>query len=48
MSSLKENHPKEKKNELLKEDIATTFQEHHGRYGAIRITKVLNKKRNSC
>lgn len=28
----------------MKEEIATIFQEHHGRYGAIRITKLLNKK----
>lgn len=35
---------RKKENELLKEEIATIFQEHHGRYGAIRITKVLNKK----
>lgn len=43
MSSLKKT-PKEKKNELLKEEIATIFQEHHERYRAIRITKVFNKK----
>lgn len=35
---------RKKENELLKEEITTIFQEHHGRYGAIRITKVLNKK----
>lgn len=35
---------RKKENELLKEEIATIFQEHHGRYGAIRITKLLNKK----
>ena len=28
----------------MKEEIATIFKEHHGRYGAIRITKGLNKK----
>jgi len=44
MSSLKEKHPKEKKNELLKEEIATIFQEHHGRDWAIRIIKVVNQK----
>ncbi|ENZ7231803.1 IS3 family transposase [Enterococcus faecium] len=35
---------RKKENELFKEEIATIFQEHHGRYGANRITKVLNKK----
>ena len=28
----------------MKEEIATIFQKNHERYGAIRITKVLNKK----
>lgn len=28
----------------MEEEIATIFQEYHGRYRAIRITKVLNKK----
>ncbi len=33
----------------MKEEIATIFQEHHGRYGGIRITKglsiLVNRKR---
>ena len=41
---LKGKPSKKRENELLKEEIAIIFQEHHGRYGAIRITKGLNKK----
>lgn len=31
-------------NEVLKEKINKIFHEHHGRYGTIRITKVLNQE----
>ncbi len=44
MSFLKKPTKRKKENELLKEEITTIFQEHHRRYGAIRITKVLNEK----
>jgi len=31
-------------NQVLKEEIAMIFHEHHGRYGTIRITKVLKER----
>lgn len=35
---------RKRENQLLKEEIAAIFHEHHGRYGTIRIAKVLKER----
>lgn len=35
---------RKRENQLLKEEIVAIFHEHHGRYGTIRIVKVLKER----
>ncbi len=35
---------RKRENQLLKEEITQIFHEHHGRYGSLRITKVLKER----